>query len=112
LSNFVVYFKETRLGNLILIATAVLVAGVAVADTSGYSATVAQPQTVKKEFMIHGNLFRCDGSTCNLVSHPTNDAGDLTMCRALQREVGTLTAYVAAGKPYDSDRLAKCNSHG
>jgi hypothetical protein len=103
---------DSILRNLTLIAVAMIMAGAAVADTAGYSATVAQPQTAKKEFIIHGNLFRCDGSTCTLVSHPTNDAGDLTTCRALQREVGTLTSYVAGGKPFDSDRLAKCNSHG
>jgi hypothetical protein len=95
----------------LIAATLVLAATAAAADTAGYSATVAQPQAAKKEFIIHGNLFRCDGSTCVLVSHPTNDAGDLTTCRALQREVGTLTSYVAAGKAFDTDRLAKCNAH-
>jgi hypothetical protein len=104
--------RRLDLRNLTLIAAAMLMAGGAVADTAGYSATLAQPQTAKKEFIIHGNLFRCDGSTCILVSRPTNDSGDLTTCRALQREVGTLTSYVANGKPFDSDRLAKCNSHG
>jgi len=104
--------RRLDLRTLTLIAVDMIMAGAAVADTAGYSATVAQPQTAKKEFIIHGNLFRCDGSTCILVSHPTNDAGDLTTCRALQREVGTLTSYVAGGKPFDSDRLAKCNSHG
>lgn len=98
--------------NLTLIAVAMLATGVAAADSAGYSATIAQPQTAKKEYIVHGNLFRCDGTTCILVSHPTNDAGDLMTCRALQREVGTLTAFVADGKPFDSDRLAKCNSHG
>jgi hypothetical protein len=109
---FLICSRELDLRNLTLIAVAMVVAGGAVADSAGYSATVAQPQTAKKEYIVHGNLFRCDGSTCILVSHPTNDAGDLMTCRALQREVGTLTSYVADGKPFDSDRLAKCNSHG
>lgn len=98
--------------NLMLIAvTMVMTGGAAIADTAGYSATVAQPQTAKKEFIIHGNLFRCEGSNCILVSRPTSDAGDLITCRALQREVGALTSYVAAGKSFDADRLAKCNAH-
>jgi hypothetical protein len=109
---FLICSRELDLRNLTLIAVAMVVAGGAVADSAGYSATVAQPQTAKKEYIVHGNLFRCDGSTCILVSHPTNDAGDLMTCRALQREVGTLTSYVADGKPFDSDRLAKCNSQG
>jgi len=101
------------LRTLTLITAAAVVAwGIALADTAGYSATLAQPRAMKKEFIIRGNLFRCDGSTCILVSHPTNDAGDLPTCRALQREVGTLTSFVAAGKAFDSERLAKCNARG
>jgi hypothetical protein len=110
ISSFV--SRRLDLRNLTLIAMAMVMAGAAAADPAGYSATTAQPQAAKKEVIIRGNLFRCEGSTCTLVSHPTNDAGDLTTCRALQREVGALTSFVAGGKPFDSDRLAKCNSHG
>jgi hypothetical protein len=103
--------RNLTLGDLTLIGVTMIFAGSAVAASGVYSATVAQPLAAKKEFIVNGNIFRCDGSTCTLVSHPTNDAGDLGMCRALQRSVGTLTSYVAEGKAFDSDKLAKCNSH-
>jgi hypothetical protein len=96
--------------NLILIAATIIVAHTAVADTGGYTATLAQALTQKKEIIVNGNLFRCNGSTCILVSVP-QDADSVHGCRALRREVGTLTAYVAEGKPFDADKLAKCNAH-
>jgi hypothetical protein len=103
--------KEIDVRNLTLIVATIILAGSAVAGTSGYSATLAQPLTAKKELIVQGNAFRCNASTCNLVSQPTGDAGGLSVCRALQRQVGTLTSYVVDGKPFDSERLAKCNSH-
>lgn len=98
------------LQNSILIVAAMMLAGsAALGDTGGYSATLAQPLAGKKEFIVKGNLFRCDGSTCILVSKPL-DAGSVRSCRAVRHEVGNLTAYVADGKPFDADKLAKCNS--
>jgi hypothetical protein len=94
----------------ILIVSAMIFASGAAFGDAGYTATLAQPLTQKKEFIVSGNLFRCDGTTCNLGSNPV-DAGSLHVCRAVQREVGALTAYVAAGKPFDADKLAKCNAH-
>ena len=95
-----------------LILAAIVLTSSAVADvvTGRYTATLVQPLTAKNQFMANGNLFRCDGSTCILVSRPI-DADAVGTCRALQREVGTLSAYVADGKPFDADKLAKCNSH-
>ena len=86
----------------------ILASSAALGDT-GYTATLAQPLAAKKEFIVNGNFFRCDGSTCLLVSKPL-DAGSVRNCRAVQREVGTLSAYVVDGKPFDADKLAKCNS--
>ena len=94
----------------LIVATMILASAAALGDTSRYTATLAQPLAAKKTFIVNDNMFRCDGSTCILVSTPI-DAGSVRSCRALQREVGTLTAYVADGKPFDADKLAKCNSH-
>ena len=97
--------------NLTLIVASMILAGTAVADTGRYTATLAQPLTAEKEIIVNGDmLFRCDGSTCILVSHSV-DAGAVRSCQGLQRKVGTLTAYGAEGKPFDADKLAKCNSH-
>jgi hypothetical protein len=94
----------------LILATMILASTAALGDTSRYTATLAQPLTQKKEIIVNGNLFRCEGSTCILTSSPM-DAASVRSCRALQREVGTLTTYVADGKPFDADKLAKCNAH-
>jgi hypothetical protein len=93
----------------LILATLILTTTAALADVGGYTATLAQPLAGKKTLIVNGNMFRCDGATCVLVSNPV-DATAVRNCRALQREVGTLTAYVAEGKPFDADKLAKCNS--
>ena len=96
--------------NVSLISVALILASTAAfADASRYTATLAQPLSQQKELLAAGNLFRCSSSTCILTSHAEN-AGSVQVCRALRREVGALTAYVADGKPFDADRLAKCNA--
>ena len=94
--------------NLTLIVMAMSLGSAAVA-APGYTASLAQPLAVKKEVIVDRNIFRCDGSTCILTSHPI-DADSLHSCRALERQVGTLTAYVVDGKPFDAEKLAKCNA--
>jgi hypothetical protein len=96
--------------NLALIeAIMILASAAALADTSRYTATLARPMAAKKEFIVNGNMFRCDGATCILVSNP-KDASSMHTCRALQHQVGTLTAYGVEGKPFDAAMLAQCNA--
>jgi len=93
----------------LIAAMMILASTTALADTSRYTATLAQPVAAKKEFIVNGNMFRCEGSTCALVSNPI-DAASVHTCRALQRRVGTLTAYGAEGTPFDAAKLAQCNA--
>jgi hypothetical protein len=96
--------------NLALIVTIMILASAtALADTGRYTATLAQPLAAKKELFVNGNMFRCDGATCILVSNP-KDPASVHTCRALQHQVGTLTAYGAEGKPFDAAKLAECNA--
>ncbi len=95
--------------DLAFTVVALIFAGSAVA-ANGYNATLAQPLAAAKEMVINDNLFRCTGTTCVIVSHPTLGAGDLSTCRSLQHKVGALTSYVADGTPFDADKLAKCNA--
>ena len=90
-------------GILILVSTAAL------ADTGRYVATLAQPLAAKKNLIVNGNMFRCEGSTCTLVSDP-KDAGSVHTCRALQHQVGTLAAYGTEGDKFDAAKLAQCNA--
>jgi hypothetical protein len=93
----------------LIVAIMILTSATALADTSRFTATLAQPVAAKKEFIVNGNMFRCDGATCILVSNPM-DAASVHTCRALQHQVGTLTAYGAEGKPFDAAKLAQCNA--
>jgi hypothetical protein len=86
-----------------------ILASTTVFAADGFVATLAQPLAVKKEIIIENNLFRCEGSTCLLVSQSAA-ADTVAICRALQHKVGHLTGYVAGGKTFDADRLAKCNA--
>jgi hypothetical protein len=96
--------------NVALIVTIMILGNAtALADTSRYTATLAQPVSAKTDFIVNGNMFRCDGSTCILVSTPA-DAASVHTCRALQRKVGTLTAYGAEGTPFNAAKLAQCNA--
>ena len=88
----------------LILAIMTLASGTVLAD-SHYSATLAQPVAAKIEFIVRDNLFSCDGSICIIVSNPV-DAQSVYTCRALQRKVGTLTAYAA----FDAAKLAKCNA--
>jgi len=87
----------------------ILASTTAFPDPPRYSATLAQPLPAKKEFVINENIWRCVGSTCVIISHPEN-AASVRACRALQHQAGELTAYTAAGKPYDAGQIAACNS--
>ncbi len=89
-----------------------LVASVtALAASDRYTATLAQPLDKKKELIIEHNVWRCEASSCVLVSAPV-DADSLSSCRHLMRQVGALTAYGNAGKPFDDKKLATCNGSG
>jgi hypothetical protein len=82
---------------------------IASAQTGQYAATLAQPTATKVEVLAEGNIWRCEGSQCTLVSEP-KDTGSLRACRTLVHKVGQLTSYVVRGKAFESDKLGKCNS--
>ncbi len=81
----------------------------AAAQTDRYTATLAQPLSGKKEFIANGNVWRCEGASCTLVSDP-QDAGSIRSCRQLERQAGALSAYGKGEQVFDADKLAKCNS--
>ena len=87
----------------------ILGSSAASADTGRFSATLTQPLAAKKDVIVSGNMFRCEGSTCILISDP-KDAGSVHTCRALQHQVGTLAAYGTDADKFDAAKLAQCNA--
>jgi hypothetical protein len=98
--------------NLHFFAVALLFAGTASAAQPGrYTATLAQPLAAKKEIIVNRNIWRCEASTCVLASMP-EDPTSIRDCHALMRRVGALVAYGPEAKPFEADKLAKCNDTG
>jgi hypothetical protein len=98
--------------NLQFIAAALLFACTASAAQPGrYTATLAQPLAAKKEIVVNRNIWRCEGSTCVLASVP-EDPTSIRDCHALMRRVGALIAYGPEARPFEADKLAKCNEPG
>ena len=92
-------------------ASLILASTAAVAQKVRYTATLVQPLTGSKEFVAGDNLWYCSGSACTLVSEPRNP-GSTGACHALQQKVGALSAYGVPDRPFDTDKLAKCNGTG
>lgn len=92
-----------------LVFASLLVATAASAAPTQYSATLAAPVSQKTDVIADSNLFRCEATTCNLVSKPI-DAGSVSTCRKLAREVGEIKAYGSTTTPFDADKLARCNA--
>ncbi len=92
-----------------LLIVSLLAASVAVAQKAHFGATLAQPVEGTKDVVANGNLWRCFGANCTLVSEPKN-ANAIASCRILRKKVGTLSAYGDAVNAFDADKLNKCNT--
>lgn len=92
-----------------IVAASMLVSTIAFAASEQYSATLATPLAAPQDFIINGNLFRCEGAACVITSAP-NNASSLSVCRKLVRKVGAVLAYGTASAPYDAEKIAACNA--
>ena len=92
-----------------IIFASLMVATAASAAPAQYTATLAAPVKDKVDIIAESNLFRCEGTTCTLVSKPF-DAGAVSTCRRLARQVGEIKAYGTAAEQFDADKLARCNA--
>jgi hypothetical protein len=80
------------------------------------SAFCAEPVTAKLQtpvksrvrFVAAETVFDCTGDTCTTDSDESG-AQSVSTCRAIAREVGTVTAFGRASKLLAADRLAACN---
>jgi hypothetical protein len=102
----------SKKGKPVIRLTSFVFAGLMVATAasaaSDYSATIAKPIDRRTDIFVEGNLFRCEGTTCKIVSKPI-DADSVRTCHKLAVKVGEVTAYGSAETPFSADQLAKCN---
>ena len=95
--------------------TCLALAGLFVAGTAfasqPFTATLGTPVAKEQEVIIDTNAFRCEGTTCLLVTDSADYAYDLSVCRKLSQKTGSaITAFGTAKKSFDAGRLAKCNA--
>jgi len=78
------------------------------AQTSQYTAALAQPLATPRDIFARENMWHCKDMTCLLVSRPIN-VTSATTCSVLRRQVGALTFYGTSEHPMEAADLAKCN---
>lgn len=93
----------------LVIAGLMTVGSAAWAAPRPYSATLATAVAKRTDVIAGTNLFRCEETTCNLVSKPI-DAGSVSTCRRLARKVGEIKTYGSAESQFDAEKLARCNA--
>jgi len=94
-----------RLLSLTAAATLVSIAAMA---ASPYSATLSQALSAPKDVIAGQTMWHCEGTSCVTRSNPY-DAGTTGSCHKLMSQVGTLSAYGRADKPFDEESLKECN---
>lgn len=75
---------------------------------SSWTATPAQAAS-KAGFAGKSVIWSCDTSGCHSTSD-VSEADELTECKALAHELGTLTAFSGRTGPITAARLSKCNA--
>ena len=71
-----------------------------------YVAVPAAPST-KTGFITRSTAWRLQGQAFVAGHAPERPA---ILCELVVRQVGAVSSFTVAGKPYDADQLAKCNA--
>ena len=92
-----------------IVFASLVVASVASAEPVQCTATLAEPVAKSTDVIVDSDLFRCEATTCTLVSAPTN-AGSVSTCRKLAHQFGEVTAFGSSRSPFDAEKLTRCNA--
>lgn len=89
-----------------MFAAAILVAWSGPGVAAEYRVTpVTAP--VDGKVIVHDVAWYCTSGSCTAAR--TGSSTDATICSALARDLGRLSAFVAAGTAFDAAALEKCN---
>jgi cytochrome c556 len=80
-------------------------------------AMAAQAVTAKLQAPVEGRkkpvagdaVFVCEADACTAAS-PSGSTSSVSSCRQLVRAVGAVTSFGSDDKPFDADKLGRCNS--
>jgi cytochrome c556 len=93
------------------------IAAVALLGAFASDAMAAQAVTAKLQAPVEGRkkpvagdaVFVCEGDSC-VASNPSGSTTSVSSCRQLVRAVGAVSSFGTDEKPFDADKLARCNS--
>lgn len=88
------------------LATSMLFASAAFAQTGGYYAATPTTAPTKASVITQGTLWKCTDGVCTA---PKSTQRDSIMCELVAKRVGTLTTFTVAGAPLPAEALTKCN---
>ena len=71
-----------------------------------YEATLATP--MQTSVMVRDAQWKCTGASCS--APRTATSSDATVCSAVVRKLGPVTAFASNGAAFDADKLQKCNA--
>ena len=90
----------------LMLAAVVLVAGGAPALAVEYKVTPATAPADGK-IIVHDVAWRCSVGSC--VATRTGSSTDATVCSALARDLGKISAFTVGDATFDGSALEKCN---
>ena len=92
-----------------LVAGATMIdATAAHAQTGAYYVAMPAQQPTRADLMTRETPWSLRNGSYVAARAPERDA---TLCAAVARSAGQLTAFSVGGKAYDADALARCNAH-
>ena len=102
--------NHIRFVAIAIVGSALLAPGAAFAQpaaTTYYSAIPATAPTVTS-FIERSTVWQWHGDAFTAGKSPDREK---IVCESIAQRVGKLTAFSAAGQPFDAAALAKCNTH-
>lgn len=95
------------LASAIVASAALLAASGASAQADGYYVATPAAQPAKARLITRSTVWSLKDGAFVAAKAPERDA---VLCQLVARDVGALTAFSVAGKPYDAAKLGKCNA--
>ena len=91
----------------LVLASALLLAAPAFAQTASTSATLANPAPTGR-IIIDGATWTCEGAACTATGGADQPA--LRACRRVAARLGAVTAFTWKGEALTAQQIAACNA--
>ena len=88
-------------------ASAALTTPVFAADTAAYYVATPVAAPARTTFIADGTVWKWNETAFTASKGSQREA---IVCETIARRAGKLSAFTAAGQPFDADALAKCNA--